>query len=76
MQVLELFNPTPEGYRSEKDDNTVIHSDDTRKTRLTLTRLNKLRIMNDTRKLEHEKKLETVHDQYKPPVEAGAGLPT
>jgi hypothetical protein len=33
--------------------------------------LNKLRIMNDTRKLEHEKKLEKVSTQYKPAAAAG-----
>ncbi len=70
MQVMELFEPTPTGYRSEKEDNTVISSDDTRKTRLTLERLNRLRIMNDTRKLEHEKKLEKVATQYNAPAAA------
>jgi hypothetical protein len=65
MQLLELYNKIPDGYRSEKDDNSVIKIDDTRKTRLTLDRLNKLRIMNDTRKLEHEKKLDKVSNQYK-----------
>lgn len=70
MQVMELFEPTPAGYRTEKDDNTVISADDTRKTRLTLDRLNRLRIMNDTRKIEHEKKLEKVSTQYKAPAQA------
>jgi hypothetical protein len=74
MQLLELYNKIPDGYRSEKDDNSVIKIDDTRKTRLTLDRLNKLRIMNDTRKLEHEKKLEKVSTQYKSAAEASAGL--
>jgi hypothetical protein len=74
MQLLELYNEIPDGYRSEKDDNSVIKIDDTRKTRLTLDRLNKLRIMNDTRKLEHEKKLEKVSTQYKSAAEASAGL--
>lgn len=74
MQVLELFNPTPDGYRTEKDDNTVLKLDDTRKTRLTLDRLNRLRIMNDTRKLEHEKKLERVSVQYKPPAPEAGGF--
>ena len=74
MQLLELYNEIPDGYRSEKDDNSVIKIDDTRKTRLTLDRLNKLRIMNDTRKLEHEKKLEKVSTQYKSAAEASTGL--
>jgi hypothetical protein len=69
MQVSELFDPTPAGYRSEKEDNSVIQLDDTRKTRLTLDRLNRLRVMNDTRKLEHEQKLEKVSSQYKIPAQ-------
>jgi hypothetical protein len=74
MQVLEMFNPTPDGYRTETEDNSVIKLDDTRKTRLTLDRLNRLRIMNDTRKLEHEKKLDKVSTQYKAPVADAGGL--
>lgn len=70
MQVLEMFSQTPDGYRSEKEDNSVAKLDDTRTTRLTLDRLNRLRIMNDTRKLEHEKKLEKVSTQYKAPAAA------
>jgi hypothetical protein len=68
MQVNELFEPTPAGYRSEKDDNSVLNADDTRKTRLTLARLNKLRMMNDVRRLEHEQKLEKVNKQYQIPA--------
>ena len=68
MQVNELFEPTPAGYRSEKDDNSVLKADDTRKTRLTLSRLNKLRMMNDVRRLEHEQKLEKVNKQYQVPA--------
>jgi hypothetical protein len=73
MQLNEIYDPIPAGYRSEKDDNSVLKLRDTRKTRLTLTQLNKLRIMNDTRKLEHEKKLEKIADQYKAPA-AQVGL--
>ena len=70
MQLLELYEPVPQGYQDDKQDNSVIHMDDTRKTRLTLDRLNKLRIMNDVRKLEHEQKLDKVTDQYKVPAAA------
>ena len=70
MQLLELYEPVPQGYQDDKQDNSVIHTDDTRKTRLTLDRLNKLRIMNDVRKLEHEQKLDNVTDQYKVPAAA------
>jgi hypothetical protein len=75
MIVNELFSPTPSAFRSEKQDNTSMNLKKTRTTRLTLSQLNRLRIMNDARKLEHEKKLETVSNQYKPPAApAGPGL--
>ena len=70
MNLLEVFEQAPEGYRTEKDDNTTLKLSDLRKTKLTLKQLNRLRIMNDVRKLEHEKKLETVQDQYKAPAAA------
>lgn len=73
MHLQELYNKTPEGYYSEKDDNTAIRATDTRKTRLTLDRLNKLRAMNDTRKLEHEQMLDKVSKQYQPPQQPAAG---
>ena len=76
MIINELYEPAPEAFRSDKQDNTALKKDDTRKTRLTLDRLNRLRIMNDARKLEHEQKLEKVADQYKMPAAApgGAGM--
>jgi hypothetical protein len=73
MVINELFSPTPDAFRTAKDDNTSLKLTDTRKNRITLNRLNKLRIMNDARKLEHEKKLETISVQYKPPAAAAAG---
>ena len=74
MNLMELYNPAPAGYYSEKDDNTAIKSTDTRKTRLTLDKINKLRAMNDTRALEHEQKLEKLSVQYSPAPAAEAGL--
>jgi hypothetical protein len=75
MIISELFSPTPSAFRSEKQDNTSLRLKDTRKTKLSLDQLNRLRIMNDARKLEHEKKLETISTQYKPPAApAGVGL--
>lgn len=75
MFLTELAQEAPEGYSTEKDDNSVQKLSDLRKTRLTLGHLNKLRMANDVRKFEHEKKLETVAKQYQPAPEAGgAGL--
>ena len=70
MNLLEVFDQAPTGYRSEKEDHTELKLSDLRKTKLTLKQLNRLRIMNDVRKLEHEKKIETVQTQYKAPAAA------
>jgi hypothetical protein len=66
MRLDEIFDPVPEGYGTEQDDNTALKKSDTRKTRLTLMQLNRLRIMNDVRRLEQEQKVEQVQTQYKP----------
>jgi hypothetical protein len=70
MNLFEMFDEDPKGSRTEKDDNTPLKLADLRKTKLTLKQLNRLRIMNDVRKLENEQKLETVRIQYAKPVES------
>jgi hypothetical protein len=77
MYITELYNTEPGNYRREKDDNTSHRIEDNRKrqSKLTLDKLNRLRMMNDVRKLEHEEKLKTLSNQYKPPsADAGGGL--
>jgi hypothetical protein len=69
-----MFNTEQPEYRTEKDDQTPLKLSDLRKTKLTLKQLNRLRIMNDVRKLEHEKKIEQVQQQYKQPVETQAPM--
>lgn len=71
MLVLEIFEPTPYGYRTEKDDGSIAKPNAMRRTRLTLKRLSKLRMVNDVRKIEHEKYLDKVSKQYKLPAQAG-----
>jgi hypothetical protein len=74
MQLIEMFNNNLPGYRTEKDDNTPLKLSDLRKTKLTLKQLNRLRIMNDVRKLEQEKKIEDVKAQFTPPLEPNMGM--
>lgn len=70
MNLLEIFDDKEyEGFRTEKDDNSVLKLHDIRKTKLTLSQLNRLRIMNDVRRLEHEEKINTLKNQYKPAAE-------
>lgn len=75
MLITELFAEIPTGYRTEKDDGTVLKLSDIRKTRLTLGQINRLRSMNDVRNFEREKKIDTISKQYKPAEQApGPGL--
>jgi len=74
MNIFELFDPAPEGYQDEKQDNSTLKMTDSRKTRLTLAHLNQLRQSHDVRKLEHEKKLEAVSKQYQSAPESGGAL--
>ena len=74
MIVTELFEPAKPGYETPSLDNTPLKLSDLRKTRLTLADLSRLRMANDVRKVEHEKKLEKVTTQYKPPVAAPAPI--
>jgi hypothetical protein len=75
MNIFELFDPSPDydGYQTEKQDNSVLKLNDLRKTRLSLDQINRMRIMNDVRTLEHEKKLKQVSKQYKSAGEGGTG---
>lgn len=71
MLLNELYDHAKAGYQSEKDDKSPLRVSDTRKTRLTLGDLNRLRMANDVRKVEHEYKLEQISKQYKPAAPAG-----
>jgi hypothetical protein len=75
MFINNLFESPREsmpGYESEQDDQTTMKLSDLRKTRLTLSHLNRLRQASDVRKFEHEKNIEQIQGQYKAPAEAGA----
>ncbi len=74
MRLHEMFDDNLPGYRSEKEDNTPLKLSDLRKTKLTLKQINRLRNMNDVRRLEHEQKIETIQKQFAPPAEPTQGM--
>jgi hypothetical protein len=75
MFITELYDlKNREGYRTEKDDNSVQKLSDTRKSRLTLAQIKRLRVMNDLRKFEHQKEVEDISKQYRPAAPPG-GMP-
>jgi hypothetical protein len=79
MYIADLFEspiiePLPTGYGDEKEDQTTLKLADMRKTRLTFAQLNRIRIMNDVKRLEHEKKLDSLAKQYKAPAADAGGM--
>ena len=68
MILNELYNREPESYQDISADNSQPKLGDTRKTRLTLRQLRKLRQMNDVRTYEYKEKLKLVRQQYAPPA--------
>jgi hypothetical protein len=66
MILNEIYEKSPEAYQDISQDNSQPTLKDTRKTRLTLRQLNKLRQMNDIRSVEYKEKLKLVKKQYAP----------
>jgi hypothetical protein len=72
MILLELFQKTPSEFQDLSQDGSQLKFTDARKTRLTLSHINRLRKMNDMRALEHAKEMQLVKQMYgAPPVESG-----
>lgn len=67
MILHEIYSRSPEAYQDVSQDNSQPTLKDTRKTRLTLGQLNKLRQMNDVRSVEYKEKLKLIKKQYAPP---------
>jgi hypothetical protein len=70
MILNEIYQKSSEAYQDISQDNSQPTLKDTRKTRLTLGQLNKLRQMNDVRSVEYKEKLKLVKKQYAPAPEA------
>jgi len=73
MKLFELYDKSVPGYQDLEDDNSQIQTFNTRKTRLTLKQINKIRIMNDVRNFEQKEKLSTIQAQYGAAAEEGGG---
>lgn len=72
MKLFEMFNPAVPGYQDTESDNSKPKWKESRKTKLTLRQIRKLRKMLDVRNFEKAKNLEKVRKQYKPPVQPAA----
>jgi hypothetical protein len=72
MKLLEMFDPPIEGYQDVNLDNSKPIWKQSRKTKLTLKQIRKLRKMLDVRNYEKKQHLKKVQAQYGPKAEAAA----
>lgn len=75
MKLVEMFDPPVNGYQDVNQDNSKPQWKTSRKTKLTLKQLRKLRKMLDVRNYEKKQHLKKVREQYgaaNQPAEASA----
>ena len=70
MRLLEMFDAPIDGYQDTSTDNSKPIWKQSRKTKLTLKQIRKLRRMLDVRNYEKKQHLKKVHKQYGPKPEA------
>ena len=70
MRLNEMFDRPVAGYQDVSSDNSAPKWKETRKTKLTLRQIRKLRKMLDVRNFELKQNMKKIHDQYSTPVEA------
>lgn len=67
MKLLEFFAANKdfaEPYQSTEDDQSQLQLSDTRKTKLTLRQIHKLRRMNDVREIEKKNEVDRLKKIY------------
>lgn len=64
MKLTEMFDPPIAGYQEVEQDNSKPTWRSSRKTKLTLKQINKLRRMLDVRSYEKKEHLKKVKNQY------------
>lgn len=74
MKLFEMFDAPVQGYQDVSSDNSMPKWTETRKTKLTLRQIRKLRKMLDVRNFERAQNLKKVRKQYTPAPEAAPGM--
>ena len=75
MKLFEMYDAPVQGYQDVNADNSKPEWKQSRKTKLTLAQIRKLRKMLDVRNYEKKKYLKKVHEQYGQTA-AAEGAPT
>lgn len=76
MKLMEMFDAPVQGYQDVANDNSSPKWRESRKTKLTLRQIRKLRKMLDVRNYEKQKYLKKVHEQYGAAANPDAAAPT
>lgn len=66
MKLFEMYEIAPPGLQDVQSDNSQPKWGDSRKTKLTLRQINKLRRMQEVREYERAENLKNVRKQYAP----------
>lgn len=80
MKLNEFFQHTENGFEQQKnynadDDISILDGDDTRKTRLTLGQINKMRLASEQHDAEQKEEAEFVQKMYgQPPADDNISL--
>jgi hypothetical protein len=73
MKLFEMYDaPKSDAYQDVAKDNSKPKWKQSRKTKLTLKQIRKLRKMNDVRNYERVQNLKKIRKQYTPVPEEGA----
>jgi hypothetical protein len=64
MKLYEMYDPPVNGYQDVNQDNSKPIWKQSRKTKLTLKQIRKLRKMLDVRNYEKKQHIKRVHEQY------------
>ena len=70
MQLNDLITEDAKDLHDNESDNSKAEKTDTRKTRLTLEQINKLRMLNDKKIAEYQENIVKIKQQFSAPAEA------
>jgi hypothetical protein len=74
MILREFYETAPTGWQDIQDDHSQPAWGESRKTKLTLGQINKIRKMNEVQAFERANDLKKIRKQYMPPVAEGPTL--
>lgn len=74
MKLFEFYNPAPQGWQDVEDDHSQPEWGESRKTKLTLGMIGKIRKMNEVQSYERAIDLKNIRNQYGAPAAESGGI--